>query len=403
MKLANSPVVLAAIILAGLLLGYVYRWIFPIYVPIFFSFFLSGLLFAHSIKRAQWVVHNLAFAFLALAITELYFEFNKTDEHAAHPHIMQSQDGLGYVARRGIFRAVKTYGFGTGVVYDVHYSMPNGLRIAPESLKQTGPTVMFFGDSFTFGVGVNDEDTLPNSFSIVSRMRVLNFALDGYGPHHMLRLLELDVPKKITASFPRLMVYTAIENHIRRAAGRAEWDKNGPLYEIQNGHAHYTGSFGEHDLACDPDTIRRSVIEKLLRHSRIWQAYVGRDRCLAPNDQDTLIRDRMKFLEIVKAANIIALQKYQSCLVVILWDVRAAYSASGYSASAEQNEDWIEAKLLENNIPTLRLSREISDPNFQSWIIKRDRHPSPRAYREVAEVLLSWLMKNPTIVPLQSQ
>jgi hypothetical protein len=101
----------------------------------------------------------------------------------------------------------------------------------------------------------------------------------------------------------------------------------------------------------------------------------------------------MKFLEIVKAANIIALQKYQSCLVVILWDVRAAYSASGYSASAEQNEDWIEAKLLENNIPTLRLSREISDPNFQSWIIKRDRHPSPRAYREVAEVLLSWLMK----------
>ena len=110
-------------------------------------------------------------------------------------------------------------------------------------------------------------------------------------------------------------------------------DGNGPLYEIENGHAHYAGSFSEHDLACDPDAIRRSFIEKLLRHSRIWQAYVGRDRCLAPNDQNTLIRDRTKFLEIVKAANIIARQKYQSCLLVILWDVRAGYSVSGYSAS----------------------------------------------------------------------
>ena len=45
------------------------------------------------------------------------------------------------------------------------------------------------------------------------------------------------------------------------------WDKNGPLYEIQNGRAHYVGSFSEHDMACDPDAIRRSVIEKLLRHS----------------------------------------------------------------------------------------------------------------------------------------
>ena len=84
---------------------------------------------------------------------------------------------------------------------------------------------MFFGDSFTFGEGVNDEDTLPNAFSIVSGMRVLNFGINGYGPHHMLRLLELDVPKKITSSFPRLMVYTAIEDHIARAAGRGAWDQ----------------------------------------------------------------------------------------------------------------------------------------------------------------------------------
>ena len=52
----------------------------------------------------------------------------------------------------GTFRSVNTYGFGTGVVYDVHYSIDKyGLRIAPDSLKQNGPIAMFFGDLYMFG------------------------------------------------------------------------------------------------------------------------------------------------------------------------------------------------------------------------------------------------------------
>ena len=90
----------------------------------------------------------------------------------------------------------------------------------------------------------------------------------------------------------------------------------------------------------------------------------------------------------MKAINLIAQQKYQSRLVVILWDVQATEDA------AKQNLNWIEAKLLENNIPTLKLSREIHDADFKNWIIKRDGHPNPRAYREVAQILLSWLEKN---------
>ena len=174
---------------------------------------------------------------------------------------------------------------------------------------------MFFGDSYTFGIGVNDDETLPNVFSILSGMRVLNFGVRGYGPHHMLRLLERDVPKKITSSFPRLIVYTAIEDHIARAAGRAAWDQNGPLYEIQNGHVHYVGSFSENKVACDPYAIRRSVVEKLLQHSRIWQAYTGFNspRC-STSDANTLKRDRMRLVEIVKAANLIAHQRYDSPL-----------------------------------------------------------------------------------------
>src|SRR5215469_16960952 len=117
----------AAIFFAGLLLAYVYRATFPIYAIIFSCLFLSGLLFARSIKRAGWVVHNLAFVFLALAMAELYFDykikFDTPDRSTLHQHHIHSQDSLGYVASAGTFRAVKTYGFGTRVVFDVNYSI----------------------------------------------------------------------------------------------------------------------------------------------------------------------------------------------------------------------------------------------------------------------------------------
>jgi hypothetical protein len=384
-KIVPLPAASAAIISAGLLLGYLNRAIFPMYAIIFLSFFLISL--ARFTKRDGWVLHNLAFVFLALAIGELYFGFNTVNDSAAYPHLVETQDSLGYVGRRGTLRAIKTYGFGTGIVYDVHYSMPNGQRIAPDSLKQSGPTVMFFGDSFTFGDGVNDEDTLPNAFSIVSGMRVLNFGLSGYGPHHMLRLLELGIPKENTSSLPHLMVYTALEDHIRRAAGHLGFDKNGPLYEVKNGSAHYVGSFSEHNMACVPNVPRVSVVERLLNHSEIWQAYtrINLNDCSESNDQDTLRRDRTRFLEIVKAANVIAQQQYQSRLVVVLWD---AYPMGD---TGMKNINWIKTKLLESNIPTLYLSTATKESDLENWIIKRDGHPNPQAYRWVAQRLQLWL------------
>jgi hypothetical protein len=394
---------LSAVILAGVLLGYVHRAIFPFYAVVFASLFLSAFLLARHIKRFGWIAHNLAFVFLALALTELYFVFEQTDSHAANPNLVNSRDwdsslsSLGYVARPGTVRSVKTYGFGAGVVYDVHYSTDKDrVRVAPDSLKGHGPAVMFFGDSFTFGQGVNDDETLPNAFSILSGMRVLNFGVSGYGPHHMLRLMELDIPKKVEPQFPRLMVYTALPDHIQRAAGRADWAKDGPLYEVENNRAQYVGSFIEHNSACDPMAIRRTVIERLLKLSRIWKAYVGWVRahyCLA-RDLDTLTHDRTRFLEIVKTANTIAQQKYQSRLVVILWDVTVADSF----ATDANDAKWIEAKLLENSIPTLTVSRTVNERDFETWNIKRDGHPNPAAYREVAKALVSWLQQNPSLL-----
>src|SRR5262249_36129578 len=126
--------------------------------------------------------------------------------------------------------------------------------------------------------------------------------------------------------------------------------------------------------------------------SRIWRAYTGFDlRLCTTSDADILKTDRMRFTEIVKAANVIAHQKYDCPLVVILWDVAK-------TGSARQNINWIEATLLENKILTLKLSNAITEPDFKNWIIRRDGHPDPRAYREVAKTLVSWLQQNPSLL-----
>jgi hypothetical protein len=142
---------------------------------------------------------------------------------------------------------------------------------------------------------------------------------------------------------------------------------------------------------------KRTVIERIFDASRIWQAYFGSDfYCSAARDLDTLTHDRVRFLEIVKAANTIAQQKYQSSLVVILWDLNVADSG--------EDPKWIEAKLLENRIPNVDSLKDSKGKGFREmdcserWIVQRDGHPDPRAYREVAKTLVSWLQQNPSLL-----
>ena len=70
---------------------------------------------------------------------------------------------------------------------------PNGLRVSPpyEEVADV-PCALFFGGSFTFGTGVEDDEALPYVAGILSegKYRVYNFGYRGYGPHQMLAALE---------------------------------------------------------------------------------------------------------------------------------------------------------------------------------------------------------------------
>lgn len=78
-------------------------------------------------------------------------------------------------------------------VWDVRYSTDQyGRRTTthPEGIPAQF-TAMFFGCSFLFGEGANDDQTIPSQFSLLRpEYRSVNYGVPGYGTQHMLALLE---------------------------------------------------------------------------------------------------------------------------------------------------------------------------------------------------------------------
>lgn len=128
------------------------------------------------------------------------------------------------------------------VLYDVTYDIDAyGHRLTPSKNAQAPRAALFFGCSNTFGEGLRAEETLPAYFERADApgRRAINYSFHGYGPHHMLALLEREVELEgLGNSRPDLGVYAWIPQHVTRGAGKAFWD-SGPRYELDNGELRF--------------------------------------------------------------------------------------------------------------------------------------------------------------------
>ena len=79
---------------------------------------------------------------------------------------------------------------------------------------------LFFGCSFVFGDGVNDNETLPYYFSQLNNdYHTYNYAFHGYGPQHMLvELQQRDFSREIHEQ-EGILIYEFQPFHVERAIG----------------------------------------------------------------------------------------------------------------------------------------------------------------------------------------
>jgi hypothetical protein len=210
----------------------------------------------------------------------------------------------------------------------------------------------------------------PQQFSRASGIRVINFGVPGYGPHQMLRILEINGAKVVESNDPLTIVYSLLPSeHIVRAAGRAAWDKTGPHYEVIDRTPKYMGPFR-------PSTL----LPRILLHSRIYSELL--DQRIRHFTTDN---DRQRLLAILLRARDLSVSRYHASFFVVLWEGSAYYPD-------DTNEKWIAQTLEQNGVPTLRLSGLIpASAELDGFRFPIDRHPTAKAYALAANGLKALL------------
>jgi hypothetical protein len=127
-------------------------------------------------------------------------------------------------------------------IYDATYTIDeNGIRRTLSGDR--GPTFAFFFDSFAFGEGVDDGDTLPQIFADLGgrRFKVINLGFQGYGPQAFLRTLETGFRDALLAPAPVVFIIETAIWHAERAACRVDYIAQTPRYVLRNGALAYRG------------------------------------------------------------------------------------------------------------------------------------------------------------------
>lgn len=178
---------------------------------------------------------------------------------------------------------------GDRVIYDVHYTVgANGFRVTPQSSsEQKGRLVVFFGDSFTIGEGVNDNETLPAQYAAqANEVRVANLGFHGYGPQQMLALLEAPQKAGIEHQGRAAAVYVYQSSHLMRLKGSLQvqaWGHHMPRYVLApDGKVELAGNFttGRPLFAALYPLLARSHVLKRLKFDP-WSRIAPDDRDLA--------------------------------------------------------------------------------------------------------------------------
>ena len=236
----------------------------------------------------------------------------------------------------------------------------SGLREIPAAVQGGPHKVVFFGCSFMFGHGVEDDQTLPYYFvqDAKGTFEGFNFAGDGWGPHQMLREIEIGFVRRV-AGTPELAIYEAIPDHLRRVAGRAPWE-DGPKYDLcRDNESCYSGQFHSADYATFRRWLDRSWIV------RFFESHF--ERLSQPSDIPL-------YLAVLKRTRTL-LEDHGTRFVIVLWD---------------QNElaDTMMKTLRENQFDVIALSSIFPKSDLKNGLlIQLDRHPSPATNKAIARYL----------------
>lgn len=352
----------------------------------------AAVLFAATFRvHGDWlrpILFNLGIVACFMAGAEAYFfTADKYIPPTRSNGFFVDNDILGWAPTKGMqAHAVETGPAGlfhhpAGVVFDATYTIDaNGLRVAPPYREEDlAGTALFFGCSYTFGSGLNDDETLPYQVGVQSggRYRAYNFAFEAYSPAQMLAALEHGMVRRVVDTAPGYAYYVAIPHHVWRVAGRVPWLRHEPRYVLDaDGTLHRAGYFEDHQpLALRLGLGRR--VAALLDKSAMWQRFTAADSHVT--DEDIRL-----YLAMVRRSQELLTAQYPGIQFrVILWPGHSVEQRSIYEKMrAGFLGMGIPVDLVEDILPGYRTNEA------RFTLSPGDTHPNALADRLLAQHIL---------------
>jgi hypothetical protein len=262
-------------------------------------------------------------------------------------------------------------------VYDVVYSTDaNGFRTLPPG--PAGDTsVLMLGDSFNFGVGINDDQTLAFYLRDLSagRLQPVNLAIPGLGIHQVLRQLEIGEPVRSGHKKFSLAVLSIVDDHVARANGRVTWLRHSPRYEVEAGDRLVLRGTYEH-----PSKFVRNLLVGSRLFALAWNAIAA--------DSE---RDRHRFVRIMREIKSKLSAEYGATLLVLY------FSGQTWRGDVTGARDMMVPLLCQAGVSFIDVSSlpQVSSGPIDRFYIAGDGHPTAQLNRLLASTIIAGMADSP--------
>ena len=272
---------------------------------------------------------------------------------------------------------IATATWGSELVYRQTYHFDAAAaRVTPPAPDATD-TYLFIGDSFIFGQGLRDDETMPSQFTKQNTpaARSINLSVPGYGPNHLVRAFEAGLLDRYTDRKVKAVVTWIIPAHLQRVTGDGSWLGSSPRYVLENGVLRYTGSFNEHRWR-DPVAGLRYLLGQ---HFAFIDAIGQRQR---QEEQIEL------FLAMMAKLQADARAKFGAPLVILYsWPDEQTKQRYGDSKVAQPLLVDTLVRLRKLGAPMLGESAATSGTDVAKLLIPHDGHPSAVTTELIAAAL----------------
>jgi hypothetical protein len=325
---------------------------------------------------------------VAVALLDLFAGFFTAAPHGAGLVISPEplswnlpNTDFGYLPRAGA-RIDATASFDGQPIYRATYTINADSTRATPAGPAGGDTYLFMGDSFMFGQGLNDDQTLAAQFARDNdfKVRTVLFAAPGYAPNQWVRALELGKFDRLKAENVKTVVTWIIPPHLARVDGDQPWLGPTPRYVLQEGQPVWTGSFNHHRLTNPLAGLRHFADDQF----PFIRAIGMRQRQEAEGELFTALILRLQALARERLG--------ASLMVIYSWPDETSGAHHDNSEVAQPMLVALLAGLRQRGIPLLSVDSQTKGYDVAKLLFPHDGHPNAFSNQLIAGELKRRLM-----------